>query len=76
MRVSSHTTPSGMTAKAAAALMPPTHATATPAQAADRRGEPRSAPTTRGRSTHGASAIGQLSLEIGPIVVSMRGESA
>src|SRR3546814_14746651 len=75
-RVSSHTTPSGMTAKVAAALTPPTMATANPASAAARLGEPRWAPITRGNNTHGASALGHASIEAGPSGDRIRGEAA
>ncbi len=60
----------------AAALTPPTMATASAESAAARRGEPRSAPITSGSRTQGARALGQASIEIGPSVVSIRGESA
>ncbi len=76
VRVSSHSTPSGRTALVAAALTPPTMAIASADRAAARRGEPRSAPITRGSSTHGARALGQTSMEDGPRTVSMRGERA
>ena len=76
VRVSSHSAPSGITAKDAAALTPPTRLIASAESAAARRGEPRSAPRTSGSSTHGTRATGQVSLEIGPIVVSTRGERA
>jgi len=59
----------------AAALTPPMHATASPDHAAARRGDPDSAPFTSGRTTHVAMAIGSASIEIDPIVESIRGES-
>ncbi len=73
VRVSRNTTPSGSTAKVAAALTPPTIATASAESAAARRGEPVTEPRTSGSSTHGASALGQASMEIGPRVLSIRG---
>ena len=76
LRVSSQIAATGITAKLAVALTPPTMATASADSAAARRGEPRDAPTTSGSSTQGASAEGQASIEMVPTVVSMRGESA
>ncbi len=65
-----------MTANVAAALTPPTMATASADSAAARRGDPLVHPTTSGSSTHGARALGHASIEMGPSTVSMRGESA
>ncbi len=75
-RVSSQTTPSGSTANVAAALTPPTIATASPESIAIRRGDPSDAPLTNGSRTHGAMALGQASMEIGPRVLSIRGDNA
>ncbi len=76
MRVSSQIAPNGITANVAAALTPPTMATARAESSAIRRGEPRVAPMTRGSRTQGARALGQASIEIGPIVLSIRGDVA
>src|SRR3712207_8206661 len=44
--------------------------------AAARRREPVRAPTTSGTSTHGARAMGHISIEAAPMPVTIRGESA
>src|SRR6478609_8133598 len=76
VRVRIHTIPSGRTANVAAALTPPTMATASAENAAARLGDPDIEPRNSGSRTHGASALGQDSTEIGPSVLSMRGDSA
>ena len=76
VRVSSQIAPSGSTADVAAALTPPTAATASAESAAARTGDPRREPSTSGTSTHGASAMGHASIEMGPRVVRMRGDRA
>ena len=76
VRVSSQSTPSGSTANVAVALTPPTIATAKADSAAARRGDPLIDPRTSGIRTQGASALGQASMEMGPRVVSILGESA
>ena len=58
------------------ALTPPRHAAATAESSAARRGDPLRLPVTSGTSSHGASATGQLSAELVPIVLSMRGARA
>jgi hypothetical protein len=70
VRVSSQITPR------AAALTPPIIATATADSAAALRAEPRTEPLIKGSSTQGAKALGQASMEIGPRVLSIRGDSA
>ena len=65
-----------MTAKVAAALTPPTAATASADSSAADRGDPLRAPMTSGTSTHGASALGHASIEIGPRTVRIRGDNA
>ena len=68
-------TPSGSTATTAIALTPPQVATTSALSAAARRTEPRSLACTSGSSTHGASAIGQISTDTPPSRVVMRGVS-
>ena len=60
----------------ATALTPPTQNTASPENAAARRGDPCRDSPTSGTSTHGASAIGVTSTEVADSAVSIRGATA
>ena len=72
----SHSAPSGITAKVAAALTPPTQATARPLSAAIAVGDRLVVPMTRATKTHGATAVGQTSIDDGPMTLSIRGDNA
>ena len=74
-RVTSHHRPSGRIAAVATALMPLTSATTMAEPAAARRVDPLREPATSGTSSHGARAMGSVSDEIGPSVVSIRADS-
>ena len=68
--------PSAAAAAVATAVTPPMSRTATADHDAARRTEPWAAYATSGTSTHGASANGRDSAEIGPSVESIRGARA